>query len=344
MTIQRPARVSTILRSSAWKVRPNGTPGRPARAVGTGRRRVPADGGRRAAVALVWSVGAHAASPSREVAAVRPRNISSRPSEPPDRSSRSTTRSSAAIRPTTPGSASTTQARAGPGHRRRRPARAARPGGRRRWSATVVPPRLSSSSLEPIATIRPRPIMTRSSATICTSCSRWLEQQHGAAAVGEAAQQPAHPVDALRVEAVGRLVEDQHLRLAQQGGRDAEALAHAEGVVAHAAAGLLVGEADEGEHLLDAGLRDADRHRRDAEHLAAGAAGVLGRGVEHDADLAAGVVQLAVGLAEDRGAPGRGGGQPGHHPHRGGLARRRWVRGSRRRCRDGPRTRCRRRR
>ena len=37
-------------------------------------------------------------------------------------------------------------------------------------------------------------------------------QQHGAAAVGEVAQQAAHPVDAGRVEAVGRLVEDQHLR------------------------------------------------------------------------------------------------------------------------------------
>ena len=34
MTIQRPARVSTILRTSACRVRPNGTPGRPSSAEG----------------------------------------------------------------------------------------------------------------------------------------------------------------------------------------------------------------------------------------------------------------------------------------------------------------------
>ena len=34
MTIQRPARVSTILRSSACRVRANGTPGRPGSAEG----------------------------------------------------------------------------------------------------------------------------------------------------------------------------------------------------------------------------------------------------------------------------------------------------------------------
>ena len=103
---------------------------RAARERGHGRSSVavPPTAGRRCCV------GAHAASPSREVAAVRPRNISSRPSEPPERSSRSTTRSSAAILPTTPGSASTT---------RPEPVRVtgtsalleeARRGGRRRWS------------------------------------------------------------------------------------------------------------------------------------------------------------------------------------------------------------------
>ena len=61
-------------------------------------------------------------------------------------------------------------------------------------------------------------------------------QQHGAAAVGEAAQQVAHPADAGRVEPVGRLVEDQHPRVAEQRGGDAEALPHAEGVVADPAA------------------------------------------------------------------------------------------------------------
>ena len=123
-------------------------------------------------------------------------------------------------------------------------------------------------------------------------------QQHGAAAVGEAAQQPAHPVDALRVEAVGRLVEDEHLGLAEQRRRQAEPLAHAERVVADPAARLLLGEADEGERLVDPRLRHADLDRGQAQDLTAGAAGVLGGGVEHDADLAPGVVQVAVGPAQ----------------------------------------------
>ena len=47
---------------------------------------------------------------------------------------------------------------------------------------------------------------------------------------GEAAQQLADLADAGGVEAVGRLVEDEQLRIAEQRLGDAEALAHAEGV------------------------------------------------------------------------------------------------------------------
>ena len=46
------------------------------------------------------------------------------------------------------------------------------------------------------------------------------------------AQQVAQPADPLRVEAVGGLVEDQDPRVAEQGGREAEPLAHAERVAA----------------------------------------------------------------------------------------------------------------
>ena len=48
--------------------------------------------------------------------------------------------------------------------------------------------------------------------------------QHGAALRGETAEELAHPADALRVEPVGRLVEDQHPRVAQHRGGDAEPL------------------------------------------------------------------------------------------------------------------------
>ena len=63
-------------------------------------------------------------------------------------------------------------------------------------------------------------------------------QQDGAAAVGVAAQEVAHPADAGGVEAVGGFVEDEDLGVADEGGGDAEALAHAEGVVAHAPVAL----------------------------------------------------------------------------------------------------------
>src|SRR4029453_18417607 len=61
--------------------------------------------------------------------------------------------------------------------------------------------------------------------------------QHGPALVGQAADQFAQPVDALGVEAVGRLVEDQDLGVAEQGGGQPQALAHAEGEATGAAPG-----------------------------------------------------------------------------------------------------------
>ena len=80
-------------------------------------------------------------------------------------------------------------------------------------------------------------------------------QQDGAAAVGVAAQQVTHPADAGGIQTVGRFVEDEDLRVADEGGGDAEALPHPQGVVPHAAVGLGVGEADHLQHLLDAAGR-----------------------------------------------------------------------------------------
>ena len=57
-------------------------------------------------------------------------------------------------------------------------------------------------------------------------------QQHGGAAVGVAAQQVAHPADAGGVQTVGGLVEDEDLGVAEERVGDAEALPHAQGVVA----------------------------------------------------------------------------------------------------------------
>ena len=52
--------------------------------------------------------------------------------------------------------------------------------------------------------------------------------EHRAPFTGELLAQGAHPADALGIEAVHRLVEQQHPRVAQKGGGDTQALAHAE--------------------------------------------------------------------------------------------------------------------
>ena len=57
-------------------------------------------------------------------------------------------------------------------------------------------------------------------------------QQHRAAAGRVAAEQAAHPADALRVQPVGRLVEHQHRRVGQQRAGDAQPLPHAQRVAA----------------------------------------------------------------------------------------------------------------
>ena len=76
-------------------------------------------------------------------------------------------------------------------------------------------------------------------------------EQDGAAAVGVVPQQSTHPADARRVETVGRLVEDQHLRFPDECGGDAEPLAHAQRIVTHPPRRLLRRQADEVQHLLD---------------------------------------------------------------------------------------------
>ena len=82
--------------------------------------------------------------------------------------------------------------------------------------------------------------------------------------LGEVAEQAAHPAHALGVEAVGGLVEDQHLRVAEQRVGDPEPLAHAERVLADALARGRAVEADQLQHLVDAAAPDAEQRRRTA--------------------------------------------------------------------------------
>ena len=64
-----------------------------------------------------------------------------------------------------------------------------------------------------------------------------------------------------RVKAVGGLVEDQHLRIAEQRVGDPEPLAHAERVLRDALARRARVEVDELEHLIHARVRDSEQLR-----------------------------------------------------------------------------------
>ena len=97
--------------------------------------------------------------------------------------------------------------------------------------------------------------------------------------------------------------------VAEQRGGDAEALTHAEGVVAHAALGLSGGQTHQLEHLVDPGAGQAHGVGGNGEDLASGAAGVLGGGVEEDAHLEAGVGEVGEPDSVDGRRAGRRDGQ-----------------------------------
>ena len=106
------------------------------------------------------------------------------------------------------------------------------------------------------ASSRPRPRTTRWSAVSSISLIRWLETSTVRPSSASAAQQFAHPADALGVQSVDRLVEQQDVGVAEQRGRDAEPLVHAQREAAHP----LVGDglqADQLDHLVHPRARAA---------------------------------------------------------------------------------------
>ena len=213
-------------------------------------------GGRRRCWTMVMRVllraGGRAAWSSRWVSAVSWRNISSSPVPSAGRSSRTGT--PAAKRDVRrPG-----RRRPGPAGRRSRRTTSVTPAAARAAAKTSRFGRCARRSRRRRAGRTWRPGRRSGRCRSRRGRRRHLDlveqvggEQHGAAAVGEVAEQSAHPPDAGRVEPVGRLVEDQHLRVADQRRREAEPLPHAQGVVAHAPRRLRRGQADEVEHLVD---------------------------------------------------------------------------------------------
>ena len=278
----------------------------------------------RVARECVGGGGAHAVAPcgrsSRWVSLVSSRNRSSRPPSAERRSVR-TIECSAATRPTSTGAEST-----------RRPVPAASDGhplGPQALGERVVVERghvrdrvLGVGEQLLLVALGDDPAMADQDHLVGDQLDlveQVAGQQHRAAAVGVALEQPAHPADTGRVEAVGGLVQDEHRGVSQERVRDAEPLLHAERVVAQPALGLGLRQRDQLEHLVDPGRRQAHGLGAEGQDLATGASGVLSGRVEQDADVATWVRDVLVEVPSDGDPTTGGGGQTHHDPHGGGL-------------------------
>ena len=152
-----------------------------------------------------------------------------------------------------------------------------------------------------------------------SSASRWLDTNTASAVVSQPAQETAHPDLPRGIEAVGWLVEDENLRIAQQGRGESEALAHPGREPAHPSARML-GQAYQFEHLGDPARRDPRRGGQDPQMGGGGVTGMGAGTVEHRPDHASRMLQVAVATAVHQCRPRRRRQQPEHHPHRRGLA------------------------
>ena len=137
---------------------------------------------------------------------------------------------------------------------------------------------------------------------------------------GEGHEHVADPAHALGIESVGRLVEDQRVRIAEQDTGEPETLAHAERVAAHLALGD--GSHPDGfEHGVDPGDVDAVARGHPAKVVAPGSGGVHVAGVEERSDLVHRSIELAVLLAVEAGRAALETVEPEHAAHRRALAR-----------------------
>ena len=80
---------------------------------------------------------------------------------------------------------------------------------------------LVSSASGACSTSRPRLMIRTSSTVLVSSASRWLDTSTVPPPVGVGADEAAQPAHAVGVQAVGRLVEDQDVGVAQQRGGEA---------------------------------------------------------------------------------------------------------------------------
>ena len=166
--------------------------------------------------------------------------------------------------------------------------------------------RAVSSASGALVISRPLSRITTWSTVWATSASRWLDTTTVRPASAWLRRKRPQPVHAFGVEAVGGLVEDEHRRLAEQGGGEAEALAHAEREAADAAVRVL-GHGHLGQRLVDPLRRQPGRRGEDAEVIDRPAAGVEAGRFQHGTDVAGGLVEVDVAPPVERGASRRSG-------------------------------------
>jgi hypothetical protein len=144
--------------------------------------------------------------------------------------------------------------------------------------------------------------------------------QDGSALGGEALHQVPDPQDALGIEPVDRLVQQQDLRVAEHGHGHAEPLAHAERETAGPLVRHLL-QAHQGQHLLDPARGNALGLGQEQQVVTGRTAWVHGLGLEQRADRVQGILQVTVAPAVDEGEAALRPVQAQDHPHGGGLAR-----------------------
>ena len=200
--------------------------------------------------------------------------------------------------------------------------RPARSSASRSWSArgertSTCPPAVSRPT-GPWSTSLPRWMTTTSSTVCATSASTWLETSTVRPSRGQPRRKSRSQRMPCGIEAVGGLVEDEHPRVAEQRGGEPEPLAHAERVLARAAA------AASSSSTSSSTSSRATRGGRPRRAARAGGRGRVRPGCapaasRFGADAPRRSVELRVRAAVARGAGGRPR-KAEDHPQRGGLA------------------------
>jgi hypothetical protein len=150
---------------------------------------------------------------------------------------------------------------------------------------------------------------TRSSAIIAIS-DNWR---------GEVREHLPDPTDALGVETVGRLVEDDHLRVAQQHAGETEALLHTERERPHLRTSHRV-EPDHAEHLTHPSHRQTITGRQPSQVIARRPTGVHVTGIEERTHPMQWLIELAEPQPVERGGARFRTVEIEHAPHGGALS------------------------